>query len=100
MAELSRNPRDVLRALDFVAWDRATIAEDVITFFGWIRRSDGQRDFAYLEFDRAIGTVNWWATSSAKYSRRMTEIVAPGSEHCDCVPYEDALSEFGERTVG
>lgn len=83
-------PTDAIASLPFVTWDRGTIAEDVVTIFGWIPRRDGQRDFVYLEFSRSDGEVSWWATSSAKYSRQITKMF--GGEHSDCVPWLDALA--------
>ena len=85
------SPTEVLAALDFVEWDRGTVAENIVTFFGWVRRSDGQRDFIYLEFSRETLLPTWWATSSAKYSRALNEALAPSEPHSDCVFWRDAL---------
>ena len=96
----TETPRQMLQRLPFVEWDRGIVAETVATVFGWIQRHDGKRDFVYLEFDRSTSEVVWWATSSAKYSRQITDALVPGTDHFDCKPFETVLQEMlGGRSV-
>jgi hypothetical protein len=67
-----------------------------VVIYGWIARSDGKRDFAVGESNKATGEAEWWATSSAKYSERLH--VALGGdlkEHIACLPFKEVLAACG-----
>jgi len=75
-----------------VEWDRGVVGEEHVVVYGWIRRSDGRRDFALVEFERSTGRPSWWATSSAKYSKALHHFCGgKAEEHVDCVPFMEAL---------
>lgn len=72
---------DAMKRFDMVEWDRWAGSRDNYSAFGWIKRSDGQRDF--LALDIVDGEIVDFVTSSAKYSKKFCEIM--GWEHSDCV---------------
>jgi len=75
-----------------VEWDRGVVGEEHVVVYGWIRRSDGRRDFALVEIERATGQPSWWLTSSAKYSEALHHFCGgKAEEHVDCVPFLEAL---------
>jgi hypothetical protein len=77
---------------DFVQWDRGVVGDQRTIIYGWIRRSDGARDFAIIEFDHSTGLPSWWLTSSAKYSKVLHEWCGgKAEEHVDCVPFQEAM---------
>lgn len=85
----------VCNALPFVTWDRLTIGDlDDDSYgqvFGWIPRSDGQRDFVIVTSWASWDTVNF-NTSSAKYSEEINAILfGAGAEHGTCKRVEDLL---------
>lgn len=64
-------------------WDRFTEVNNTISAFGWIIRTDGQRDFLVLNFHKKdILEEVWFCTSSAKYGSKFAELI--GGEHVDC----------------
>jgi len=69
----------VLKRLDFVSWDRYFGEGDNLTFFGWIGRKDGYKDFVVLDF--SIKPI-WFATSSKKYSSKIADLL--NQKHSDC----------------
>ncbi|MCX6216524.1 hypothetical protein [Spirosoma sp.] len=78
-----------------IQWDRYTKTDDgYYVVYGWIARSDGQRDFIMLamwETDK-IDDI-FFTTSSAKYSRRILEVLFGSAEdHNDCRKIDDLLS--------
>ena len=75
---------NVLRKLHFVNWDRYFGEGDCLTFFGWINRKDSYKDFVTLEFH---GKDLGYATSSAKYTKQIAEILNMGHSKCHRVEY-------------
>ncbi len=67
-----------------VEWDRYTEGK-ITNVYGWIKRSDGQRDFLLIQLmDGKFGFV----TSSAKYSKVLHEyLFGDLVEHNDCIKY-------------
>jgi len=85
----------VCNALPFVTWDRLTIGDiDDDSYgqvFGWILRSDGQRDFVLITHWASWDTVNF-NTSSAKYSAEIDKILfGNNDDHGTCKLVEDLL---------
>lgn len=80
--------------LPMVKWDRVVRYDDTLIIFGWIERSDEQRDFVVLSFlwpeepDACLMT-----TSSAKYSAEMTKLLYGDEvdEHIDCERVSDVF---------
>ena len=75
---MEQNQRDVianvLKKLSFVNWDRY-FGEEELTFFGWInRKKDNYKDFVTIVFDEK-GLVISYATSSAKYTEKIAEVL-------------------------
>ncbi|HEA65079.1 MAG TPA: hypothetical protein ENI02_02945 [Candidatus Aminicenantes bacterium] len=69
----------VLKKLDFVNWDRYFGVGNDLTFFGWIDRKDGYKDFVVIDF---IGKEISFATSSKEYSKKIADLL--NVEHSDC----------------
>lgn len=66
-----------------VIWDRFVRFNNQYTVFGWINRTDGQRDFLIIWFNEGDKLSDIaFATSSAKYSKAVADLF--GSEHGDC----------------
>lgn len=65
-------------------WDRYTLPDDDLIIYGWIRRSDGNRDFLLVTF-RPEEWVEF-TTSSAKFSERFSKLFGY-SEHSSCIKY-------------
>ena len=85
----------VCNALSFVTWDRLTFGDvgdnSYGQVFGWIPRSDGQRDFVIVTSWASWDTVNF-NTSSAKYSEQIDEnLYGPNDGHGTCKLVEDFL---------
>jgi hypothetical protein len=77
-----------------VEWDRYVEDDDSYSVYGWIQRSDGKRDFILVTVKEDLGTYVSFVTSSAKYSRILTEILhGDTSEHIDCKKIEDLYKE-------
>lgn len=73
-----------------IVWDRFVKYENSFTVFGWITRTDGDRDFVSIWFNEGQGLTDCgFMTSSAKYSKDIAEFV--GSEHIDCTAIPDHL---------
>lgn len=73
-----------------ITWDRFVKHSNHICAFGWIERTDGQRDFAIVWFDEGSELKDIsFATSSAKYSKQLAELL--GSEHVDCEKVPEGL---------
>lgn len=75
---------DAIEKIIPVEWDRYTDGK-IINVYGWIKRSDSQRDFLLLQImDGKFGFV----TSSAKYSKVLHEYLFGSlEEHHDCIKY-------------
>lgn len=69
-----------------VVWDRFTATDDgFYVVYGWIARSDGQRDFVIFELLENQPEDVFCTTSSAKYSKRIMEVLYGSSDdHNDC----------------
>jgi len=70
-----------LDSLDFVKWDRFVLDcedDDIFLIYGWV-----ENDFVLLEFHLGIRKVYFTATSSKKYSKKISEIL--GVKHSDCI---------------
>jgi len=77
-----------------VEWDRYVEDEGSYSVYGWIQRSDGKRDFVLVNIKEDLGTYVSFVTSSAKYSRTLTEVIyGETSEHIDCKKVEDLYKE-------
>jgi hypothetical protein len=76
---------------NFVKWDRFIEFYDEISFFGWIDREDSYKDFVLIRFYNSI--PNYFATSSAKYSKKIAKIL--GFIHTDCKKVEDFYESEG-----
>jgi len=57
-----------------VEWDRYTDGNGFYNIYGWISRSDGQRDFLLLQFQDDLKDINF-VTSSAKYSKQICDLL-------------------------
>ena len=86
---------EVIKKLDEsipVVWDRFTKTDDgYYVVYGWIVRSDGQRDFIMFEMWEYEKPENVaYATSSAKFSRRISEILyGHADDHNECRKIEE-----------
>lgn len=84
-------PKEILKQISEVipvTWDRYAPSEKQFIVFGWIARSDLQRDFLIIWFNEGdeLDKVGF-ATSSAKYSAKVSELF--NSEHTDCIKVEN-----------
>lgn len=59
-----------------IEWDRFTEEGGDYNIYGWIQRSDGQRDFVLLMLDRKDDKIKGgFVTSSAKYSAAICQFM-------------------------
>ena len=77
-----------------VKWDRFTVNDDdYYVVYGWIARSDGDRDFLVVSMENYdSGNVFdvFYTTSSAKYSKQLCMILYGEDEgHSDCIKIEE-----------
>ena len=93
----------VLKVLELISekipveWDRYVNDERTYSVYGWIQRGDGKRDFLLVTIKEDLGMYVSFVTSSAKYSRTITELIHGNtSEHIDCKKIEDLYKEEGE----
>ena len=93
----------VLKVLELISekipveWDRYVNDERTYSVYGWIQRGDGKRDFLLVTIKEDLGMYVSFVTSSAKYSRMITELIHGGtSEHIDCKKIEDLYKEEEE----
>jgi len=77
-----------------VVWDRFTQTDDgFYVVYGWIARPDGQRDFVLFQLWETEPEDVFYTTSSAKYSRRIMEVLyGSAEEHNDCRPIADLFA--------
>jgi hypothetical protein len=71
-----------------VEWDRYTCSGNIVyNIYGWVRRSDGDRDFVLVQFFLNGGIpMMSFVTSSAKYSKQIGEVICGiDFEHSDCI---------------
>lgn len=86
--------RAVMAKLEpIVSWDRCVQHAGTLIVYGWIPRSDGQRDYAELAFLWADQPdAYYFTTSSAKHSKHLWELLAgPGATHVDCERVADVF---------
>lgn len=79
-----------------IIWDRFTENDDgLFVVYGWIARSDRQRDFVMFEQWRDYAVEECFCvTSSAKYSREITRLLYGSDEdHSDCIPIAQLLTQ-------
>ena len=70
-------------------WDRYTENEGFYNVYGWIKRTDKQRDFLLLQFDDSALLDVGFVTSSAKYSKAIHDYLSEDiDEHNDCIKIE------------
>lgn len=68
-----------------IVWDRYTDTLHEVTAFGWIERTDGEKDFIVLNFQMNANIHQvWFCTSSAKYSEQFGRLVNHNSDHLKC----------------
>jgi hypothetical protein len=77
-----------------VTWDRFTVSREetevTTTIYGWVARTDGQRDFILLKFTQHTGRGTYdlsFCTSSAKYSDDFAKRLEMGG-HSPCLRVE------------
>jgi hypothetical protein len=69
-----------------INWDRYTSTDEgFYVVYGWIPRSDGDRDFLMITWDKSEPDEAWYTTSSAKYSRIIMRVLTGSDDdHNDC----------------
>ena len=71
-----------------VEWDRYTCSGNIVyNLYGWIKRTDGDRDFLVLQvFLTGDAPIVSFVTSSAKYSKAISEVLFKESAgHTECI---------------
>jgi hypothetical protein len=86
MESVSYLLRDVLERLSEIPieWDRCTDS----SLFGWIKRTDGKRDFIIILYEKELEDDMFWSftTSSSKYCARIHELIFDDDEDFEHVP--------------
>ncbi len=72
-----------------VQWDRWAGTPEGTSAFGWIARSDGQRDFLLIRFQ--YGEVTSYTTSSAKHTAAIADKL--DCEHSNCRPIAELFGQ-------
>jgi len=75
-----------------IEWDRFTQDEsnNFHCVYGWINRSDGQRDFILIEYWSDCPDNVWYCTSSAKYSAEISKLMyGETTNHNQCQKVEN-----------
>lgn len=74
-----------------VEWDRYTNDDGYYIVYGWILRTDGQRDFLMIAmWETDPPEAVFYTTSSAKYSRKIAEVIyGSADDHNDCRKIDD-----------
>ena len=92
-----------LTQLSGVVWDRCSLGSESNSAFGWIPRTDGQRDFLILcwhaknALNPSSGNIEemiayGFATSSAKYTREFSKhLFGTDAGHNDCQRIDDVF---------
>jgi len=77
-----------------VEWDRYTVSGGTYCVaYGWIRRTDGLRDFVLFELCTEEPDNVSFTTSSAKYSKQIAQILyGDSASHNDCIPINKLLN--------
>lgn len=91
------NAAQIARSLESaipIVWDRFTKTDDgFYVVYGWIARADGQRDFVIFELWEHEPEAVFCTTSSAKYSRRISEVLyGSADDHNDCRPIDELFA--------
>jgi hypothetical protein len=95
MIDLLLKRAEVLRRLTMVEWDRCTSSDVDMAVYGWIARSDGQRDFVMVVFIAGSPHPESFATSSAKYSREIMRLLCGDDKgHIDCERVSDVFGDL------
>jgi len=73
-----------------IEWDRYVDAYDELIFYGWIPRSNKQRDFLVIFFspDANLNDVGY-VTSSAKFSQAFCDLIGGVHNPCKKIFYND-----------
>lgn len=86
-----------LKGIIPITCDRVIPHEDSINIYGWIENKKGKkRDFILFMFDKDIenGTGERYFTSSAKYSKRIGEILKfKPQDHVPCVKFNEFFKD-------
>lgn len=100
-----RKIKNILRKFTFVRWDRFTETTGELNFYGWIeRKQDKYKDFLALTiFLNDFST--WFLTSSAKYDRKINEILKLNKKGAKCkrvehyfeLPNAIKLTSYGKQ---
>ena len=62
--------------------------ENLLEIYGWIDREDNYKDFVLLEFDLTTKEAYCLATSSSKYSKKISKLLNE-PYHIDCLPIKE-----------
>jgi len=87
---------DVIKKDIPVTWDRFTEYNGYYNVYGWLPRSDGQRDFLLLQalFTTGVTPELEYVTSSAKYSAKIHEILyGDTASHINCKKVKELTDE-------
>jgi hypothetical protein len=92
------NAAQIARSLESaipIIWDRFTKTEDgFYVVYGWIARLDGRADFIIFELWEDSPEDVFCTTSSAKFSKRVMEVLYGSAEgHNDCRKIEELFAE-------
>lgn len=76
-----------------VIWDRFTETDGYYVVYGWIARSDGQRDFLVIQmWNTDLPSEAFWITSSAKYSEDIERALSGNiQDHVPCRKIDELL---------
>lgn len=80
-----------------VEWDRFTVTNDKFyVVYGWIARSDGQRDFVMIQMwdtDNDDPEDVFYTTSSAKFSPEISRVLyGSANDHNPCRKIDELLA--------
>lgn len=83
-----------------VAWDRYTVSEfGAYNIYGWIGRSDGNRDFLLLQIMNDKDLNVGYVTSSAKYTNEIASILfGETPPHNTCIKIERLIDDAIQDT--
>ncbi|CCH01926.1 hypothetical protein FAES_3920 [Fibrella aestuarina BUZ 2] len=93
---LARLLATVSMSIRELTWDRyVDDGEGGYEFFGWLPRTDGQRDFLLIMVYPGVGLS--FTTSSAKYSKRIAQALGlDDTPHNPCTPIADLFGRADE----
>lgn len=84
-----------------VSWDRYTISDiGAYNIYGWLPRSDEQRDFLLLQIISDESGLNvGYVTSSAKYTQEIGSLLfGENAPHNTCIKIETLLDDAIQDT--